>query len=74
MTADAEQDKVWSSLMRDMPIGMLTTFGPDGPRSVPMARQEVDPSAEPVVHHGSRHRARACAGVGADGRADVLGA
>jgi general stress protein 26 len=30
----------------DIPIAMLTTFGPDGPRSVPMARQEVDPSAE----------------------------
>lgn len=45
MTADAEQDKL-VELMKDMPIGMLTTFGPDGPRSVPMARQEVDPSAE----------------------------
>lgn len=45
MTADAEQDKL-IELMEDMPIGMLTTFGPDGPRSVPMARQEVDPSAE----------------------------
>jgi general stress protein 26 len=33
-------------LMEDMPIGMLTTFGPEGPRSVPMARQEVEPSAE----------------------------
>lgn len=30
----------------DIPIAMLTTFGGDGPRSVPMARQEVDPSAE----------------------------
>lgn len=45
MTADAEQDKL-VELMKDMPIGMLTTFGPDGPRSVPMARQEVEPSAE----------------------------
>ncbi|MEV4999500.1 pyridoxamine 5'-phosphate oxidase family protein [Nocardioides sp. LML1-1-1.1] len=45
MTADAEQDKL-IELMQDMPIGMLTTFGPDGPRSVPMARQEVEPSAE----------------------------
>ena len=33
-------------LLEDLPIGMLTTFGPDGPRSVPMARQEVEPSAE----------------------------
>jgi general stress protein 26 len=33
-------------LMSDMPIAMMTTFGPEGPRSVPMARQEVDPSAE----------------------------
>jgi len=33
-------------LMKDMPIGMMTTFGPGGPRSVPMARQEVEPSAE----------------------------
>jgi general stress protein 26 len=32
--------------MRDMPIAMMTTFGSDGPRSVPMARQEVDPGAE----------------------------
>ncbi len=33
-------------LLDDLPIGMLTTFGPDGPRSLPMARQEVEPSAE----------------------------
>lgn len=34
-------------LMDDMPIAMLTTTGPDGGlRSVPMARQEVEPSAE----------------------------
>jgi general stress protein 26 len=33
-------------LMDDLPIGMMTTFGPDGPRSVPMARQQVEPSAE----------------------------
>lgn len=45
MTADADQDKL-VELLKDMPIGMLTTFGPEGPRSVPMARQEVDPSAE----------------------------
>ncbi len=45
MTADADQDKL-VELLKDMPIGMLTTFGAEGPRSVPMARQEVDPSAE----------------------------
>ena len=33
-------------LMADMPIAMMTTFGPDGPRSIPMARQEVELSAE----------------------------
>jgi general stress protein 26 len=33
-------------LMEDLPIGMLTTFGPEGPRSVPMARQQVEPTAE----------------------------
>lgn len=35
------------SLMGDMPIAMLTTIGADGAiRSVPMARQEVEPTAE----------------------------
>lgn len=33
-------------LMADLPIAMFTTFGPDGPRTVPMARQEVEPDAE----------------------------
>ena len=33
-------------LLDDIPIAMLTTFGADGPRSVPMARQQVDPSAQ----------------------------
>jgi general stress protein 26 len=33
-------------LMQDMPIAMMTTFGLGGPRSVPMARQEVEPGAE----------------------------
>ncbi|GAA1968162.1 pyridoxamine 5'-phosphate oxidase family protein [Nocardioides panacihumi] len=40
-----EQEKV-VDLMKDLHIGMLTTFGPEGPRSVPMARQQVEPSAE----------------------------
>ena len=33
-------------LMEDMPIAMFTTFGPEGPRTIPMARQEVEPDAE----------------------------
>jgi general stress protein 26 len=33
-------------LMGDMPIAMFTTFGSEGPRTVPMARQEVEPDAE----------------------------
>jgi general stress protein 26 len=33
-------------LMDGMPIAMFTTFGDDGPHTVPMARQEVEPSAE----------------------------
>ena len=40
-----EQDKL-VELMRDMSVAMMTTYGDDGPRSVPMARQEVEPSAE----------------------------
>jgi general stress protein 26 len=35
-----------NELMRDMPIGMMTTYGPGGPRSIPMARQQADPTAE----------------------------
>src|SRR3954467_10262733 len=41
-----EDTKKLVDLLDDIPIAMLTTFGPDGPRSVPMARQEVEPSAE----------------------------
>jgi general stress protein 26 len=40
-----EQDKL-VELLEDMHIGMLTTYGPEGPRSIPMARQEVEASAE----------------------------
>jgi general stress protein 26 len=40
-----EQQKL-IELMKDMSIGMMTTYGSGGPRSVPMARQEVEPSAE----------------------------
>jgi general stress protein 26 len=42
----ADDTKRLVDLLDDMPIGMLTTFGPEGPRSIPMARQEVDPSPE----------------------------
>jgi general stress protein 26 len=45
MTDNGDQKKLLE-LIDDIPIAMLTTFGADGPRSVPMARQEVDPSAE----------------------------
>jgi general stress protein 26 len=41
-----EDQKKLVELLDDMPIAMLTTFGPEGPRSIPMARQEVEPSAE----------------------------
>jgi general stress protein 26 len=42
----SEDTKRLVDLLGDIPIAMLTTFGPEGPRSVPMARQEVEPSAE----------------------------
>lgn len=38
--------KTLVELLEDASIGMLTTYGPEGPRSVPMARQEVEPTAE----------------------------
>lgn len=44
--AMTDDQKKLVDLLEDTPIGMLTTFGPEGPRSVPMARQEVEPSAE----------------------------
>jgi general stress protein 26 len=44
--ADDNDSKRLLDLIADIPIAMLTTFGPEGPRSVPMARQEVDPSAQ----------------------------
>ncbi len=45
MTETQDQQKL-VELMQDMPIAMMTTFGPGGPRSVPMARQDVEPSAD----------------------------
>src|SRR3954447_14971352 len=33
-------------LMDDMHVAMMTTLGPEGVRSVPMARQQVEPDAE----------------------------
>ncbi len=44
-STEAEQQKL-VELMNDMSVGMMTTYGDDGPRSIPMARQEVEPSAE----------------------------
>ncbi|MBB6625761.1 pyridoxamine 5'-phosphate oxidase family protein [Nocardioides sp. KIGAM211] len=43
---DTEDTKKLVDLLKDQHIGMLTTYGPDGPRSLPMARQEVEPDAE----------------------------
>jgi general stress protein 26 len=45
MTDNADPQKL-VDLLDDLPIAMLTTFGAEGPRSVPMARQEVEPSAQ----------------------------
>ena len=45
MTEQEDRQKL-VDLMNDMPIAMFTTFGPEGPRSIPMARQEVEPGAE----------------------------
>ncbi|GAW48438.1 MULTISPECIES: pyridoxamine 5'-phosphate oxidase family protein [unclassified Nocardioides] len=45
MTDTGDQKKL-VDLVDDMPLAMLTTFGADGVRSVPMARQEVEPTAE----------------------------
>lgn len=41
----SEQEQ-FAELVKDIPIAMFTTYGSDGPRSLPMARQEVDASAE----------------------------
>ena len=45
MTEPAAQAKL-VELIGDIPIAMLTTYGGAGVRSVPMARQEVEPDAE----------------------------
>ncbi len=46
MTQSGDQQRL-VELMRDMPIAMFTTLGGEsGARTVPMARQEVDASAE----------------------------
>ncbi|KQW52974.1 hypothetical protein ASC77_01315 [Nocardioides sp. Root1257] len=44
MTDNGDQKKL-VDLLDDMPIAMLTTYGAEGARSVPMARQEVEPTA-----------------------------
>jgi general stress protein 26 len=43
---DEESTAKLVELMGDMPIAMMTTQGPEGLRSVPMARQDVEPDAE----------------------------
>jgi general stress protein 26 len=35
-----------AQLLDDKPIAMMTTFGAEGPRSIPMARQEVEAGEE----------------------------
>ncbi len=45
-TTTSRDQKKLVDLLDDLPIAMMTTFGPEGPRSLPMARQEVEPSAE----------------------------
>ncbi len=46
MTAQQGDRQHLVELMEDLPIAMFTTFGPNGPRTVPMARQQVEPDAE----------------------------
>jgi general stress protein 26 len=41
VTQDQDLNRL-EELLEDVSIGMLTTFGDSGPRSVPMARQEVE--------------------------------
>lgn len=45
-TAVTDEQAKFIELMKDLPIGMMTTYGAEGPRSVPMARQQVEPGAE----------------------------
>jgi len=44
MSQDGDQQKL-VELINDIPIAMMTTFGADGPRSLPMARQEAEVKA-----------------------------
>ena len=46
MSNDTSDRQHLVDLISDLPIAMFTTFGPDGPHTVPMARQEVEPDAE----------------------------
>ena len=45
MSEPGARDRL-AELMKDMPIAMMTTLGGEGLRSVPMARQEVELSAQ----------------------------
>ena len=55
MTDDARQKLV--DLLNDLPIAMFTTYGGSGVRSVPMARQQVEPDAEMwfIADRDTRH-------------------
>ena len=46
MSNDTSDVQHLVDLLDDLPIAMFTTFGPEGPHTVPMARQEVEASAE----------------------------
>lgn len=41
-----DHDTKLLEVIGDIPVAMMTTYGERGPRSVPMARQEVDPTAQ----------------------------
>jgi general stress protein 26 len=45
MTQDGDRQRL-VELINDIPIAMMTTFWAEGPRSLPMARQEAEPDAE----------------------------
>ena len=56
MTQNDDRQKL-VDLLSDLPIAMFTTYGGAGVRSVPMARQEVEPDAEMwfIASRATRH-------------------
>ncbi len=56
MTQNDDRQKL-VDLLSDLPIAMFTTYGGAGVRSVPMARQEVEPDAEMwfIASRDTRH-------------------